>query len=73
MTANGVVNAWTTYANELPVKQKIDDNENGTMDRILFFDGKGQLEKCSQTLLEKTGIKQSSTLSPERSTPGIRT
>jgi antitoxin component YwqK of YwqJK toxin-antitoxin module len=45
MTANGVVNAWTTYANELPVKQKIDDNENGTMDRILFFDGKGQLEK----------------------------
>jgi antitoxin component YwqK of YwqJK toxin-antitoxin module len=45
MTANGVVNAWTTYVNELPVTQKIDDNENGTMDRILFFDGKGRLEK----------------------------
>ncbi|MFU8769288.1 MAG: hypothetical protein ACNA7H_06080, partial [Desulfotignum sp.] len=45
MTANGVVNAWTTYVNELPVTQKIDDNEDGTMDRILFFNGKGQLEK----------------------------
>jgi antitoxin component YwqK of YwqJK toxin-antitoxin module len=45
MTANGIVNAWTTYINELPVKQKIDDNENGIMDRLLFFDEKGQLEK----------------------------
>ena len=44
-SANGTVNVRTFYENQLPVRQEIDDNEDGTLDRLLFFDGKGQIEK----------------------------
>ncbi len=43
--ANGKPNIWCTYRNQLPVEQRIDEDEDGIMDRILFFDAAGELEK----------------------------
>jgi hypothetical protein len=41
---NDTVNVWTTYENQLPVKQKEDENEDGIMDRVLIFDSTGQIQ-----------------------------
>ena len=44
-SANGTVNVRTFYENQLPVRQEIDEDEDGTLERLLYFDGKGQIEK----------------------------
>ena len=44
-SVNGKANVRTFYENQLPVRQEIDEDEDGTLERLLFFDGKGQVEK----------------------------
>ncbi len=42
---NGTANITTFYGNQVPVRQEIDENENGILDRIVFFDTQGQIQK----------------------------
>ena len=38
-------NVFCTYKNQIPTEQKVDDNEDGIMDKVLIFNAAGELEK----------------------------
>jgi antitoxin component YwqK of YwqJK toxin-antitoxin module len=42
---NGTANITTFYGNQVPVRQEIDENEDSILDRIVFFDTQGQIQK----------------------------
>lgn len=42
--ANGTPNVFCTYKNQIPTKQRVDDNEDGIMDKVLVFNSAGELE-----------------------------
>ncbi len=50
---NGAANTTTFYRNQVPVRQEIDENENGTLDRVVFFDIQGQIEKILKDPYQK--------------------
>jgi antitoxin component YwqK of YwqJK toxin-antitoxin module len=42
---NGRINRWTRYKNQVPFQRKHDDDEDGIMDQVQFFDARGRIEK----------------------------
>ncbi len=45
---NERVNIWTLFENQLPTRQKQDEDEDGVMDKILTFDAVGDLKQISK-------------------------
>lgn len=43
--ANGTPNVFCTYKNQMPTEQRVDDNEDGIMDKVMIFNAEGELEK----------------------------
>ncbi len=43
--ANGIPNVFCTYKNQMPTEQRVDDNEDGIMDKVMIFNAEGELEK----------------------------
>ena len=54
---NDRVNVWTLFENQLPTRQKQDEDEDGVMDKILIFDAKGDLKLMSKDPYEKGKYK----------------
>ncbi|MCM2285902.1 MAG: hypothetical protein NDI81_14045 [Desulfobacula sp.] len=43
--ANEKPNVFCAYKNQMPTEQRVDDNEDGIMDKVLVFNTAGELEK----------------------------
>ncbi len=47
--ANGTVNVWQSFSNNLPTLQKTDDNEDGIIEKIIDYDANGYPETIRHT------------------------
>ncbi len=70
---NDQVNIWTTYKNQIPVKQKEDKNEDDIMDKVLLFDDQGQIKKIFKEPFAKEKFRTIVIFSKGRITPNTRT
>nr|NJM03977.1 hypothetical protein [Desulfobacula sp.] len=55
--ANEKPNVFCIYKNQVPVEQKVDDNEDGVMDKVLVFNAEGELEKLYKEPFAKDKYK----------------